>query len=92
MTKLFLVTIRSVVLSEGCSRISIVLRRAMYTGEAMVTGDSIEYYLTDHSEAGITSIRDPYIDICAIMFHIDTGQALVTSNCVRNHNSTQHLH
>ena len=69
-----------------------VLSRVTYTGEAIVTGDNIQYYLTGCHKAGITSIGDPYVGICVIMFNIDTGQALVTSNCVRNHNSTQHLH
>ena len=58
----------------------------------MVTSDNIQYYLTGCHEAGITSIGDPYVGICAMMFHMDTGQALVASNCVRNHNSTLLLH
>ena len=33
----------------------------------MVTSDNIQYYLTGRHEAGITSIGDPYVGICAIM-------------------------
>ena len=84
--------IRPLVLSKGCSSISICAKSCHDTGEAMVTSDNIQYYLTGRHEAGITSIGDPYVGICAMMFHMDTGQALVTSNCVRNHNLTLLLH